>query len=133
MEGIPARFLGPKISACASRTGTLQIRWCSRDEVQNEIARNFGALPGFLQTLVDREIGDALPKKMLKLYDENTKTLEAELALSLDLEIIIRAVYTLEGDGLLVLLARSKIDALLAFGDKVGEDGSSLPNLAAVL
>ena len=42
-------------------------------------------------------------------------------------------MYKLEGDGLLTLLARSKIDALLAFGNTVGDDQSSLPNLAGVL
>ena len=31
------------------------------------------------------------------------------------------------------ILARSKLDALLAFGDAAGDDASSLPNLAAVL
>eukprot|EP00966_Prymnesium_polylepis_P211797 4905368-Prymnesium_polylepis.1 len=39
----------------------------------------------------------------------------------------------LEGDGLLVILVRSKLDALLAFGDTVGDDQESLPSLAAVL
>ena len=77
--------------------------------------------------------GEGLCNKMLKIYKENTPTLEAELALSLDLQVIIQTVYKLEGDGLLILLARSKIDALLAFGDTVGDDQSSLPNLAAVL
>jgi hypothetical protein len=113
--------------------GYSTIRWCSREEVQNEIATNFGALGDFLQKLIDRDIGDAHPRKMLKLYNEHTQKLEAELALSLDLKVIIQTVYKLEGDGLLILLARSKIDALLAFGATVGDDHSSLPNLAAVL
>ena len=113
--------------------GYSPIRWCSRDECSNDVARHFGALGGFLQTLIDRNIGDVLPKKMLKVYTEKKATLEAELAVSLDLEVIIKTVYTLEGDGLLILLARSKVDALLSFGSTVGDDQSSLPNLAAVL
>ena len=113
--------------------GYSTTRWCSREEVQNEIATNFGAIGDFLQTLIDRDIGEAHPKKMLKIYNNNQSTLEAELALSLDLKVIIQTVYKLEGDELLILLARSKIDALLEFGDTVGDDQSSLPNLAAVL
>eukprot|EP00966_Prymnesium_polylepis_P265426 6131845-Prymnesium_polylepis.1 len=78
--------------------GYSTIRWCSREEVQNQIAVNYGALGGYLQTLIDRNMGDAHPKKMLKIYQEQQQTLEAELALSLDLEVIIKTVYTLEGD-----------------------------------
>lgn len=122
-----------KESIGKAMVGYSTIRWCSREEVQNQIALNFGALGDFLQTLVDRDIGEAHPKKMMKIYNEKRQTLEAEMALSLDLKVIIETVYTLEGDGLLILLARSKIDALLAFGDTVGTDQSSLPNLAAVL
>ena len=122
-----------KESIGTAMVGYSTIRWCSREEVQNEIATNFGALGVFLQTLIDRDIGEAHPRKMLKIYNGQKKTLEAELALSLDLKVIIQTVYKLEGDGLLILLARSKIDALLAFGDTVGDDQSSLPNLAAVL
>ena len=55
------------------------IRWCSREEVQNEIATNFGALGDFLQKLRDRDIGEAHPQRMLKIYDEKRATLEAEL------------------------------------------------------
>lgn len=122
-----------KESIGTAMVGYSTIRWCSREEVQNEIATNFGALDDFLQTLIDRDIGEAHPKKMLKIYNDHRPTLEAELALSLDLKVIIQTVYKLEGDGLLILLARSKIDALLAFGNTVGDDQSSLPNLAAVL
>ena len=122
-----------KESTGTAMVGYSTTRWCSREEVQNEIATNFGAIGDFLQTLIDRDIGEAHPKKMLKIYNNNQSTLEAELALSLDLKVIIQTVYKLEGDELLILLARSKIDALLEFGDTVGDDQSSLPNLAAVL
>jgi len=46
---------------------------------------------------------------------------------------LITLVYRMEGDGLLVLLARSEIEAALAWGETVGDDQSSLPNVAAVL
>ena len=133
VQNHPAAKTEWKNSIGTAMVGYSTIRWCSREEVQNEIAANFGALGDFLQTLIDHDIGDAHPRKMLKIYNEQTQKLEAELALSLDLEVIIQTVYKLEGDGLLILLARSKIDALLAFGSTVGNDHSSLPNLAAVL
>ena len=103
-----------KESIGTAMVGYSTIRWCSREEVQNEIATNFGALGEFLQTLIDREIGEAHPKNMLKIYSDQRPTLGAELALSLDLKVIIQTVYTLEGDGLLILLARSKVNALLS-------------------
>lgn len=37
------------------------------------------------------------------------------------------------GDGLAILLARRKIDQLLAWGDTVGEEPNKLPNVAALL
>jgi len=46
--------------------------------VQNQIAVNYGALGGYLQTLIDRDIGDAHPKKMLNIYQEQNQTLEAD-------------------------------------------------------
>jgi hypothetical protein len=113
--------------------GYSTIRWCSREEVSNEISKNFGMLPDFVDTLLENEIGDKLPKKMKAILDDKSETLQLELACQLDLEPIISTCYTLEGDGLVILLARSKIDALLTFGDTVGESGDSLPNVAALL
>jgi hypothetical protein len=116
-----------------SMKGYSTIRWCSREELCNELAKNFGMLAGFVQTLVDNEIGDKLPKKMKAILDDKAQALELELACNLDLEPIVSTCYTLEGDGLVILLARSKIDTLLAFGDTVGNSADTLPNVAALL
>ena len=43
--------------------GYSTIRWCSREECSNEIAKNFGALPDFVDRLLEDEIGEKLPKK----------------------------------------------------------------------
>lgn len=109
------------------------IRWCSREEVSNEIAKSFGMLHEFTDTLLENQIGDKLPKKMKEILDNKSSTLELELACQLDLEPIISTCYGLEGDGLAILLARSKLDALLTFGDKLGGSADSLPNVAALL
>ena len=113
--------------------GYSNIRWCSREECSNELAKNFGALPDFVDTLLEDEIGDKLPNKMKEILDNKSETLKLELACNLDLEPIISACYTLEGDGLAILLARAKIDSLLAFGDTVGDHADTLPNVAALL
>ena len=113
--------------------GFSTIRWCSREEVSNEIAKNFGELPDFVDSLIEDEIGDKLPKKMKVILDTNAETLQLELACQLDLEPIISACYSLEGDGLVLLLARAKLDSLLAFGDTLGDTAASLPNTAALL
>jgi hypothetical protein len=70
---------------------------------------------------------------MKAILDHQSETLELELACNLDLEPIISTCYTLEGDGLVILLARAKIDTLLAFGDTVGDRADTLPNVAALL
>ena len=113
--------------------GYSTIRWCSREECSNEISRNFGMLPDFVDTLLEDEIGDKLPKKMKAILDNQSETLKLELACNLDLEPIISTCYTLEGDGLVILLARAKVDTLLAFGDTVGDSADTLPNVAALL
>ena len=63
---------------------------------------------------------------MKSILDDRSETLELELACNLDLEPIISTCYTLEGDGLVILLARAKIDTLLAFGDTVGDRADTL-------
>ena len=113
--------------------GYSTTRWCSREECSNEIAKNFGMLPDFVDTLLEDEIGDKLPEKMKAILDHQSETLELELACNLDLEPIISTCYTLEGDGLVILLARAKVDTLLAFGDTVGDHADTLPNVAALL
>eukprot|EP00966_Prymnesium_polylepis_P304650 7038608-Prymnesium_polylepis.1 len=78
--------------------GYSPIRWCSREEVSNELSKNFGMLPKFIDTLLADEIGDNLPKKMKAILDDHSETLKLELACNLDLEPIISTCYTLEGD-----------------------------------
>eukprot|EP00966_Prymnesium_polylepis_P048751 1128575-Prymnesium_polylepis.1 len=65
---------------------------------------------------------------MKAILDNKSETLELELACNLDLEPTISTCYTLEGDGLIILLARAKIDELLAFGQTVGDRAETMPN-----
>lgn len=113
--------------------GFSTIRWFSREECCNEIALNFSALPDFIDQLVQDDIGEALPRKMQEIMSSSAKQLQLELACNLDMSPILKACYTLEGDGLAVLLARRKLDTLLSWGDSLGDDASSMPNVAALL
>lgn len=116
-----------------SMKGFSTIRWFSREELCNELAKNFSLLPDFVDELIHDEIGDAHPKKMAEILRTSSKTLQLELACNLDMEPVLKACYTLEGDGLTILLARRKLDELLAWGATVGEEASSMPNVAALL
>ena len=114
--------------------GYSTIRWCSREVVQNELAVKLGThISDFVDKLLERDIGDAHPKKMRQILDSKFDTLQLELALSLDLERIINSVHRMEGDGLVILLAYGEIDALLIFGDSIGDNPYTMPNVAKLL
>eukprot|EP00966_Prymnesium_polylepis_P286273 6612760-Prymnesium_polylepis.1 len=114
--------------------GYSTIRWCSREVVQNELAQKLGThVNGFVDKLIERDIGEAHPKKMRAILDSKLDVLQNELALSLDLSRIISTVHRLEGDGLLPLLAYDEINALLIFGNTIGDNPHTLPNVARLL
>lgn len=114
--------------------GFSNTRWLSREEVCNELAKNFHHLSNFVDMLVEDGIGDALPQKMKEILSNSGEYLQVELACNLDLEpTIIKTCMSLEGDGLAVWHARSKLDALLSWGDSLGDEASSMPNVAALL
>ena len=114
--------------------GYSTIRWCSREVVQNELAVKLGThVSDFIDQLLERDIGDAHPKKMRAILDSKIDVLHAELCANLDMERIINLVHRMEGDGLVVLLAYDEIDSLMAFGRTVGDNPHTLPNLARLL
>lgn len=113
--------------------GFSTTRWCSREEVSNEIATNFGVLKGYIDTLVEEEVGDKHTKKLKEIVDTKATALELELACNLDLQPIISTCYTLEGDGLVILLARDMIDSLLGKRESIGKTTESMRNVAALL
>ena len=70
---------------------------------------------------------------MRAILDSKKDLLQNELALSLDLSRIISTVHRLEGDGLLSLLAFDEVNALLIFGQTIGDNPHTLPNLSRLL
>lgn len=113
--------------------GFSNIRWFSREEVCNELAMNYAVLPNFVEQLLNDEIGEALPKRMHEILLTSADKLQAELACNLDMKPILTACYSLEGDGLGILLARRKLDSLLLWGENLGNSPESMPNVAALL
>ena len=129
-----AKRLWKEMTGGEAMEGYSTICWCSRKVVQNELAVKLGThVDGFVDKLIDREIGDAHPQAMRTILDSNLSSLQNELALSLDLQRIIKVVHKLEGDTAVVLRAYDEIDQLLTFSDTLGDTPLSLPNLARLL
>ncbi|KAK3274196.1 hypothetical protein CYMTET_17609 [Cymbomonas tetramitiformis] len=53
----------------SAMVGFSNVRWWSRQEVENEICLNFGDLPAFLTALDTQNVGDATTRKMRTLYE----------------------------------------------------------------
>lgn len=128
-----AKSLWKELLGGSAMKGFSNIRWFSREECCNELAENFSLLPDFVDRLVQDEIGDAHPKKMQEILSASSLDLQAELACNLDMKPVLTTCYSLEGDGLGLLLAAGKLDALFKWGETLGSDTASLRNVAALL
>ena len=129
-----AKSLWKELTGGDAMEGYSPIRWCSREVVQNELAKKLGThVSGFVDKLIEREIGEAHPNKMRVILDSKLDVLQNELALSLDSEKIINVVHRMEGDALVLLLAYEEINSLLIYGDTIGDTPYTLPNLARLL
>ncbi|KAK3257641.1 hypothetical protein CYMTET_33283 [Cymbomonas tetramitiformis] len=94
--------------------GFSNIRWWSRQEVENEICLNFGLLPSFLAQLESDGVGDATTKKMASVYAKDPLRLEVSFAAGYDGTLqLLRTTYELEGDRLEILLVYRRVEALL--------------------
>eukprot|EP00967_Tisochrysis_lutea_P159030 scaffold327772_cov95-Tisochrysis_lutea.AAC.1 len=51
----------------------------------------------------------------------------------MDVEVLCTTTYTLEGDGLEILLVHDALEAIRERGCRLGNDSSTLPNVAALL
>jgi hypothetical protein len=113
--------------------GYSTIRWWSRWECIVAIATNFGSLPNYVQTLVDRGIGDATTTNMQQTVRTNLNVLSCEAAAAMDLKILCETTHRMEGDRLEILLVYREVDAIITLGQTFGASPSDMPNLAAVL
>ena len=87
----------------------------------------------FLNTLTAREIGDASSKKLVEVFNKYPADLPFQLAAAMDMEILCKSTYDMEGDGLEILLIFDVIEKIRAKGRTLGDDAADLPNLAAIM
>ena len=114
--------------------GYSKVRWWSKAEIWFVMAENFNKLQPFVRLLQDRGIGDATTTKMANVLRDRSAELKLELAAMLDVRVLVRTTYALEGDRLEILLVFRRIEELRALGRALAanQDGV-LPNVDAVL
>lgn len=114
--------------------GYSKVRWWSKAEIWFVMAENFNKLMPLLRLLRDRDIGDATTASMTSILRDREAALQLELAGILDVRVLVRTTYELEGDRLEVLLVFRRIEELRAIGRSLSanEDGV-LPNVDAAL
>ena len=116
--------------------GYSSTRWYSLAEIQFVLAENFNQLKPFLQTLDQLGYGDTTRKKLHALLDDvaSYNKLRLQLAAMLDMKVLVKTTYELEGDRLELLLVYNRIEKLRELGRALrnGADGV-LPNVDATL
>lgn len=110
-----------------------KTRWWSRWEVLKDLASNFASLEGFLNRLKDDGIGGTTTHTLQGIMAAQKEQLQLELATAMDVEVLCTTTYTLEGDGLEILLVHDALEAIRERGCRLGNDSSTLPNVAALL
>jgi hypothetical protein len=112
-------------------------RWWSKEEVEVQIARNFGQLRAFLRRLDNEGVGDATTKKMIAIFDADPLLLELSFAAILDgAERLVSVTGEMQGEHLEILLLFSRMEGLREFGRKLRDDEENrglLPNVDALV
>ena len=117
---------------CESVEGFSTVRWHCKAMIIMQQAKGFGWIQHFLAKLKELQSAETLRGQLSKIYRENAPKLKLQMAAILDMKVIVTTTYTLEGDGLLILLAFAYIEELRALGRQLDHEGS-LPNVEAVL
>lgn len=117
--------------------GYSKVRWHSLAEIEFVLAENFDKLPGFLDSLNQRHYGEATREKLNGIMNSpSCDTLRLQLAGMLDIRMLVRTTYELEGERLEVLLVYNRIERLRHFGNMLRAphhgDGV-LPNVDMIL
>lgn len=129
-----AKNLWKSMVAPQTVPGYSQVRWWSKAEIWFVMAENFSRLQPFVRLLLDRAIGDATTTKMANLLRDRSAALQLELAAILDVRVLVRTTYALEGDRLEILLVYRRIEELRALGRAIAANQDCvLPNVDAVL
>ena len=115
-----------------SVVGFSEVRWYCKAEIIMQQARHFEKLKPCLTKFSSEGIGPQLTGKLITKFDEDPQLLRRQYATMLDMEVLVKTTYNLEGDGLQHMLAYEHIEALRQLGRSVTQPGI-LVNLAAVL
>jgi hypothetical protein len=107
-------------------------RWHCKAEIAMQIGKHFDKLEVLLSKLVSEGIGDATTSKMRRILSEDRQRLRLQLASMMDMRKVVSTTYELEGDGLELLLAYSRIEELRMLGRSLAQQGM-LPNVDAVI
>ena len=126
------RLLWERVTGSSMKSFS-KTRWWSRWEIMKDLAVNFGTLGSFLD-LLDREgVGGATTQSMSTTYHTKKETLQLELALAMDMEVLCTTTYLLEGDNLEILLVHDLLEGLRERGRSLGTNAAHFPNVAAIL
>jgi hypothetical protein len=112
--------------------GYSAVRWYSKAELAMQIGMHFDKLERLLPKLVADGIGDVTASKMMRIISESRQSLRLQLAAIVDMRKLVATTYELEGDGLELLLAFSRIEELRKLGRTLSQQGV-LPNVDAVI
>ena len=110
-----------------------KIRWWSRWDLMEQLARGFARLSKLIAVLEERGIGDNCTPHLREIYDAHSGELRCELAMVMDLKCFYDATYQLEGDRLEGLRVTEIIEEIRSKGRTLKDQPSNMPNLAAVL
>lgn len=85
----------------------------AKAEIQFVIARaGMRVLGDFITELEQRDYGDATRQKLRYIYDNQIDSLQLQLAAMLDMQILVKTTYELEGDRLEIMLTYDRIEGL---------------------
>ena len=124
-----------RIVAPAEVPGYSKVRWWAWAEIIFVIAEaGMRRLGDFITTCEDREFGDATTAALHDIYDNKLDELRLELAAMLDVRVLVRTTYELEGDRLEILLTFERLETLRTLGRAIkAEQDGCLPNVDATL
>lgn len=129
-----AKALWKQTVAPTTVPGFSHVRWYSKAEICFVIAEHFDKLSHFLDELDEVGYGNATRQSLRKIYTDEREELELELAGMLDMKVLTKETYDLEGNRLEILLVYRRLEALRELGAKLlTYDSACLPNVQAVL
>ena len=112
--------------------GYSAVRWHATAEIQFQLGENFTLISPTINRFVAEGIGATLSPRLRTIYDSDPQLLHLQLAAMMDMKPVVQTTYALEGDGLPIMVAFERIEALRSLGRQLAVPGI-LTNVTAVL